>query len=107
MDTNAIRTQLEQRLAELQNRAERVTRDASHRDAPVSADFAEQAVERENDEVLTAIADESEHEASQIRDALRRIDAGGYGICSECGEDISEARLQAVPYTTCCVGCAE
>ena len=106
MNTENVRSQLQAKLAELEYRAERVTRDASHRDTPVSADFAEQAVERENDEVLTAIADESQHEAGQIRAALQRLDLGAYGICSECGEVISEARLLAVPYATLCVDCA-
>jgi len=106
MNTDHIRTQLQTRLAELEYRAERVTLDASHRDAPVSADFAEQAVERENDEVLSAIADESYHEAQHIRAALQRLEQGAYGICTECGEIIAEERLLAVPYATHCVQCA-
>lgn len=40
-----------------------------------------------------------------IREALARIEAGEYGICEECGEDISIARLQARPSATLCVHC--
>ena len=42
---------------------------------------------------------------TKIQDALKRMDDGEYGICEECGEDISLARLKARPVTTLCVSC--
>ena len=39
--------------------------------------------------------------------ALGRIDAGTYGICPDCEEAITEARLLAVPWTTRCISCKE
>jgi len=42
---------------------------------------------------------------ASIREALARIDAGEYGICEECGEDIAVARLSAQPMATLCVHC--
>ncbi|MAD43716.1 MAG: conjugal transfer protein TraR [Oceanospirillaceae bacterium] len=107
MDLSQIRQQLSERKTLLEARAEKTERDASHRDAPLPADFAEQATERENDDVLRAIAGESVHEIELINQALARIEAGTYGECSECGDNISEQRLAAVPYTTLCVKCAE
>jgi len=41
----------------------------------------------------------------KIRDALERIENGTYGICEECGEEISEARLKVRPVTTYCIDC--
>ncbi len=41
----------------------------------------------------------------KIKEALERIDNGTYGICDECGEDISEQRLKARPVTTLCIDC--
>lgn len=41
----------------------------------------------------------------KIRDALARIDDGTFGTCEECGEPISEARLEARPVTTQCIEC--
>jgi DnaK suppressor protein len=41
----------------------------------------------------------------KIRDALARIEDGTFGICEECGEPISEARLEARPVTTQCIEC--
>lgn len=42
---------------------------------------------------------------NKIRDAIARIDSDEFGICEECGEDISEARLRARPVTTLCIDC--
>jgi DnaK suppressor protein len=41
----------------------------------------------------------------KIKDAIERIENGTYGICEECGEDISEERLLARPVTTLCIDC--
>ena len=42
-----------------------------------------------------------------IRDALRRIGAGGYGVCQGCDTEISEKRLAAVPWARYCIRCQE
>ena len=44
---------------------------------------------------------------SKIDKALGRIDDGSFGICEECGEEISEGRLKARPVTTLCIDCKE
>lgn len=41
----------------------------------------------------------------QIDDALRRMDAGTYGLCEGCGEPIEAERLEAIPYATLCMEC--
>ena len=43
----------------------------------------------------------------QIDSALRRIDAGDYGLCFLCGDDINPARLKIDPACTRCTGCME
>ena len=42
---------------------------------------------------------------NKIKDALDRIDNGDFGICEECGDEISEARLKVRPVTTLCINC--
>jgi DnaK suppressor protein len=44
---------------------------------------------------------------SQIETSLERIEEGSYGSCEECGSKIPKARLNAIPYATLCVRCAE
>ncbi|MCA9642273.1 MAG: TraR/DksA C4-type zinc finger protein [Polyangiaceae bacterium] len=43
----------------------------------------------------------------KIQKALERIDDGSFGDCEECGEPISEKRLEARPETTLCIRCKE
>jgi DnaK suppressor protein len=42
-----------------------------------------------------------------IEDALARIRQGRFGICEECGQPISKARLEAVPWARHCNECKE
>lgn len=42
-----------------------------------------------------------------VRDALGRIDAGTFGFCEACEENINLKRLAAVPWTTRCIVCQE
>lgn len=89
---------------ELTSRLERVEKDLA---SPHSADSAEQAVERENDEVLLRLKEETAAEIEQIGVALKRMEMGRYGLCAECGEEIQAARLEAVPWASQCVACAD
>lgn len=43
----------------------------------------------------------------RIDAALARLEAGLYGRCTECGDDIAEARLRALPFAVRCVECEE
>jgi DnaK suppressor protein len=47
-----------------------------------------------------------EQALDEINSALRRLDAGTYGRCEECGAAIPKARLQALPYARHCLKCA-
>lgn len=42
---------------------------------------------------------------ADLRAAVNRMDDAGFGVCRECGEDISPRRLLAVPGTALCVAC--
>ncbi len=81
--------------------------DTHHKEEPVEKDFAEQATQSENDDVLAALDDEAQHMVMQIDASLRRIDDGEYGRCTECGMAIPEQRLDAIPYAHLCIDCAE
>lgn len=47
-----------------------------------------------------------EQHLMKINSALRRIDSGGFGICSVCGDEIDQRRLWADPSASKCVPCA-
>jgi DnaK suppressor protein len=44
---------------------------------------------------------------NKINEALARLEEGRYGYCFECGEEISEARLRALPFAVRCKDCEE
>ena len=59
-------------------------------------------VDREIDLYLSAQARAT---VVEIDRALQKIVDGVYGTCEQCGQDIPEARLQALPYAALCVTC--
>ena len=73
--------------------------------APLSADFAEQAGDLEGQESLETMESSARRELRAIDAALKRIAAGTYGICIDCGAPIPEKRLVAVPTALRCVTC--
>lgn len=52
------------------------------------------------------LEEEMKVHAREIDEALARIHAGTYGLCTVCGKEISLARLEANPSAATCVGCA-
>ena len=99
-----LKSELEQRLSALQVRLANLKKDVTQAH---SGDSAEQAQERENDEVVDAIGNETKQSIRVIQAALERIDDGSYGRCDGCGEAIAQARMLAVPEATRCVNCAQ
>lgn len=107
MDTEQIRAKLLARRQELEERVDRTSKHLFQRDEPVSPNFAEQSVEMENQELIYTLDREGKEEIRKIGKALARLDNGEYGVCTECGGQISEKRLNALPYTDVCIDCAE
>ena len=101
-DLSTIRDQLKSRLETLNQRIGEI--EGELRTAP-SANWGDQAIETEGDEVLEGVEGSALVEAQQIHAAIARIDDGTYGECSTCGEPIGEKRLQALPYATQCIDC--
>jgi RNA polymerase-binding transcription factor DksA len=97
---------LQSKYQELNNRLERIQLDIQRANQPLSPDFEEQAVERENDAVLNRLATVTLSEIAQVRHALDQIERGHYGVCARCGHTIGDARLKALPEATVCATCA-
>lgn len=76
--------------------------------------IAEQARDVEDDAFSNLIVDvnlaEIDRDAAELRridSALRRLAAGSYGVCTDCGQMIPLARLDAEPTASRCVRCQE
>lgn len=59
------------------------------------------------DSVAAAKAARFNNRITAIDAALATIADGTYGICEDCGEQISQKRLEILPFALCCVGCQE
>lgn len=105
MNTDRYKQVLLEMKQDISGRISAIDKDIRHEG--MSADWAEQASERENDEVLESLGNSSEQELAMIVFALQRIESGDYLHCDECGEDIPAARLELLPFTPHCVNCAE
>ncbi len=104
MKYEELKSELEARRAAMQARLASIKRDVTRGH---SGDSAEQAQERENDEVVDAIGNETRLSLHAIQVALDKIAEGTYGECEQCGEDIAIGRLRAIPEATRCVNCAD
>ncbi len=98
------REQLVAKKAELSARLDRITANLRR---GYEADSKERAKQLEDNEVVDALGNEAREEIAKISLALKRLDAGTYGTCSECGTSIDPDRLAAYPYADECIECAE
>jgi len=100
---NQRKDQLQSRLADLHARLAEIELEL---DQPGSKDWEDLAGERSDDEVLEGVGLSGQQEIRMIEAALARMDSGDYGMCMQCGTDISEARLDVLPFTPFCSTCA-
>jgi RNA polymerase-binding protein DksA len=101
-----IKQQLVAKRQELLQRVSEIQKDLRNENNPIEKDFEEQAVQMENEEVLSALDAEGRATLLKIDHALQRIEAGNYDICAMCDTKIPIERLRVMPYTELCVDCA-
>ncbi len=70
-----------------------------------SPDFTDQATLEADMDLNIHMKERDSKLIAKIKDALERIKDGTYGFCEECGEKISDQRLNARPVTTVCLAC--
>ncbi len=103
MDHTITQKMLEKKLTELLDRAAEIEKKLSD---PGDKDWAENAIEMEDDEVRIGIGELTKQEIQEVESALQRIKSGDYGICTVCGQQIAKARIDLLPHTLTCVKCA-
>jgi DnaK suppressor protein len=104
-NTAAIRNRLLARQVELNARSARLQADQRRDLDPLSADAPDRAIQQENDEVVDSLDNAATSELNAIEQAIARLDAGRYGLCTTCGHEIGTKRLKAVPYAEQCQSC--
>ena len=69
--------------------------------------MADEASETSEQETMLTLQHSAERTLAEVNAALGRIQAGTYGICANCGKQISPARLEARPFSTLCIDCQQ
>jgi len=76
------------------------------RSAERDPEFEEGAQTEHEAFTLARLGENQRRELQQIDAAIARIDAGEYGICKDCEQEIDPRRLAALPYALLCTECA-
>ena len=106
---NELKKMLEDRRRELLNEVQGRMRDVrmegnKERDVLDQGESSEVDIQEDIEFALIQMKSET---LNKIDAALRRLEDGSYGDCFECGEEISEARLRALPFAVRCKDCEE
>ena len=106
---NELKKMLEDRRRELLNEVQGRIRDVrleGNKDRDVLDQGESSEVDIQEDIEFALIQMKSET-LNKIDAALRRLDEGTYGDCFECGDEIAQARLRALPFAVRCKDCEE
>ena len=104
-----LKQMLEDRRRELMNEVQGRMRDvrsegAKDREVLDQGESSEVDIQEDIEFALIQMKSET---LNKINEALRRLDEGVYGNCFECGEEIAEPRLRALPFAVRCKDCEE
>jgi DnaK suppressor protein len=102
---------LEDRRREIVNQVQERMRDVRSEGAGATVqgvlDAAESSEADIQDEIEFALIQMKAETLNKIDEALRRLEEATYGYCFECGNEISERRLRALPFAVRCKDCEE
>jgi DnaK suppressor protein len=101
-----LKRMLEDRRAEIQNKL-RSLRESMPAEIAQVRDPEEQSVDDFVQDVDFALMQMKSETLRKIDEAIQRLEAGTYGTCAECDEEIAEARLKALPFAGLCRNCQE
>jgi DnaK suppressor protein len=96
-----VRERLEGELDRIRTGAERP------RLAEASGDEGDQGQAMQEATLAVGAAETFWRRRLDIESAIEALEAGDYGVCEDCGEDIAPRRLEAAPWARRCVPCEE
>jgi RNA polymerase-binding transcription factor len=106
-----LRRILEERRREIMSEVHTKIRDvrteAANSPAHGVLDAAETSESDIQDDIEFALIQMKAETLNKIEEALRRLEEGTFGYCFECGEEITEKRLRALPFAVRCKDCEE
>jgi DnaK suppressor protein len=94
-------------LSEVQGRMRDVREEGAGSTVQGVLDSVESSEADIQDEIEFALIQMKSETLNKIEEALRRLEEGTYGYCFECGDEVSEKRLRALPFAVRCKDCEE
>ncbi|MBM3738673.1 MAG: TraR/DksA family transcriptional regulator [Acidobacteria bacterium] len=105
MENFTFRSQLLHKRRELAVSLDGLRQDTPARQGRMAEDDQAQA---EHEEFISVKRSHIRHETlREVTLALDRLETGDYGVCEQCGSEIAEKRLQAIPWARYCVQCQD
>ena len=92
---------------EIQDKLREVRADAERKETSEELDAGGISEADTQQDIAFALIQMKAETLDQINQALSRLDEGAYGYCLECGEEIPERRLRALPFAIRCKDCEE
>jgi len=97
-----LRASLEEERDQLRHQLEELERDSGGLDE----NFADSGQVGAQQGEQATLARSLHEQLDDVDAALRKMDEGAYGRCDNCGKEIQEARLEAIPAARHCIDCA-
>lgn len=106
-DPQGVARVLQSKLDQLGLEAAQLTRKPTQPAAPVQYGkrAGDHIAETQEQTTRSVAADQLERLSSEVREALAKVEAGSYGRCDDCGRQIPEERLEALPWARRCIDC--
>ncbi len=106
-DVETLRTDLLRRRRTILETAARAQEELEAlRGAERDPEFEEGAQREHEQYTLSLLSEVQRRQVSMIDAALARMDAGEYGVCTDCELDIDPKRLAVLPFALLCTDCA-
>jgi DnaK suppressor protein len=107
LDLPSFRERLLQKQKELMQAYVSTKGDSRNRQADGTEDYIDYAVSSYDREFLLSLSELERTQLNLVEEALRRLDRGEFGLCSQCGRSIPPKRLDVQPWARYCVACQE
>ncbi|HEX2163400.1 MAG TPA: TraR/DksA family transcriptional regulator [Thermoanaerobaculia bacterium] len=104
---DAFRERLEGQRADIMSLYQNDVRSGQESTDEGTEDIVDRANNSYHRELMFSLSDAERQLMLDIDKALDRIEDGSYGRCTNCGTEIAEKRLEAVPWTRYCIDCQE
>jgi DnaK suppressor protein len=107
LNIRAFRRQLVRLQADLLQAYINAKGDSRSRESDGTEDYIDYAVSSYDREFLLSLTELEQHRLTLVDKALKRIERGGFGLCTQCERPIPTRRLEVQPWAQYCVRCQE